>query len=288
MCGVTGKSAHDHHLDQTRSLRICPQWRGNRVKVTDVTDFICVRNISHYYPVGAEHHYTLQGIDFSVAQGSFVCILGPSGCGKSTLLNLLAGFLEPGEGSISIFGQEMDASSSTITDIKVVMQNANLFPWLTVRANVEFSLKMRGVPKAERSSTVGALLTLVGLADVGEKFPSQLSGGMQQRVSIARALAPDPKILLMDEPFGSLDAQMRRKMQLEITRIWSLTQKTVMFVTHDIIESVLLADSIVVLSSSPGRVKKIVPVTIPRPRERARAVYDLVFELEELVETVED
>ena len=253
-----------------------------------MTHFIHVRNISHYYPAGAEHHYTLQGIDFAVAQGSFVCILGPSGCGKSTLLNLLAGFLVPREGSISIFGQEMDASSATIKDIKVVMQQPNLFPWLTVRANVEFGLRMRGVPKAERTSAVSELLTLVGLAGVGEKFPSQLSGGMQQRVSIARALAPDPKILLMDEPFGALDAQMRRKMQLDITRIWSLTQKTVMFVTHDIIESVLLADSIVVLSGSPGRVKQIVPVTIPRPRERARAVYDLVVELEELVETVED
>ncbi len=253
-----------------------------------MTDIIRLRNVSHYYLAGAEHQYTLQGIDFAVAQGRFVCILGPSGCGKSTLLNLLAGFLAPREGSISISGQELNASSATGTDIKVVMQHANLFPWLTVRGNVEFGLRMRGVPKAERTSVVSQLLTLVGLTGVEEKFPSQLSGGMQQRVSIARALAPDPKILLMDEPFGALDAQMRRKMQLEITRIWAHTQKTVMFVTHDIVESVLLADSIVVLSGSPGRVKQIVPVTIPRPRERARAVYDLVFELEGLVETIED
>jgi ABC-type nitrate/sulfonate/bicarbonate transport system ATPase subunit len=247
-----------------------------------------LRNVSHYYLEGSERHYTLEGIDFSVEEGRFVCILGPSGCGKSTLLNLLAGFLVPCEGSISMFGQEMDASRAMIRDIKVVMQHANLFPWLTVQGNVEFGLRMRGVPKAERASVISELLTLVGLTGVEGKFPSQLSGGMQQRVSIARALAPDPKILLMDEPFGALDAQMRRKMQLEILRIWSLTKKTIVFVTHDIVESVLLADSIVVLSASPGRVKRIVPVSIARPRERARAVYDLVSELEGLVETVED
>ena len=253
-------------------------------KAIGVADLIHVSNVSHYYPSNTEPHYTVREIDFTVEEGSFVCILGPSGCGKTTLLNLLAGFIRPKEGSITILTDGSSVSPSTSKDIKVVMQHAHLFPWLTVRGNVEFGLRMRGSSKAERTTVVNQLLALVGLTGIDEKFPSQLSGGMQQRVSIARALAPDPKILLMDEPFGALDAQMRRKMQLEITRIWSLTRKTVMFVTHDILESVLLADSIVVLSGSPGTVKKIVPVPIPRPRERARSVYDLVFELEKMVD----
>jgi len=246
------------------------------------------RNVSHFYPVGSENHYTLRNIDFTVDQGSLICVLGPSGCGKTTLLNLLAGFISPCEGSIEVFGQQMALSSTTNKDIKVVMQHAHLFPWLTVESNVEFGLKMRGITKNLRIPAVRDMLKLVGLNDVGNKYPAQLSGGMQQRVSIARALVTDPKILLMDEPFGALDAQIRRKMQLEITRIWSLTHKTIFFVTHDIVESVLLADTIVILSATPGRIKKIVPVNIPRPRERVRAVYDLVLELEESVETVNE
>jgi NitT/TauT family transport system ATP-binding protein len=251
-----------------------------------VTELIRLHNVTHYYPEGGGRHYTLQGITFAVGEGEFVCILGPSGCGKSTLLNLLAGFLAPCEGAIRLAGDGGDERRATFRDIKVVMQHANLFPWLTVRGNVEFGLKMRGVDKPQREARVRDLLRLVGLVGVEAKFPSQLSGGMQQRVAIARALAPDPKILLMDEPFGALDAQMRRKMQSEVTRIWSLTKKTIVFVTHDIVESVLLADRIIVLSASPGRVKEVMPVAIDRPRERNRAVYDRVFELEQLVEEI--
>ena len=247
---------------------------------------IRLANVSHYYPDAQLRNYTVQGIDFSIEEGEFVCILGPSGCGKSTLLNLLAGFLAPSDGSIEVSGERVGESGASLRDIKVVMQDPNLFPWRTVQDNVEFGLQMRGVPKAERETLVGDLLRLVGLVGVGEKFPTQLSGGMQQRVAIARALAPDPKILLMDEPFGALDAQMRRRMQAEIIRIWSLTKKTIVFVTHDIVESVLLADRIVILSASPGRVKEIVPVPIERPRDRSRALYDLVLELEQFVEEV--
>ena len=247
---------------------------------------IRLANVSHYYPDAQLRNYTVQGIDFSIEEGEFVCILGPSGCGKSTLLNLLAGFLAPSDGSIEVSGERVGESGASLRDIKVVMQDPTLFPWRTVQDNVEFGLQMRGVPKAERETLVGDLLRLVGLVGVGEKFPTQLSGGMQQRVAIARALAPDPKILLMDEPFGALDAQMRRRMQAEIIRIWSLTKKTIVFVTHDIVESVLLADRIVILSASPGRVKEIVPVPIERPRDRSRALYDLVLELEQFVEEV--
>jgi ABC-type nitrate/sulfonate/bicarbonate transport system ATPase subunit len=251
-----------------------------------MAELIRVDNATHYYLDHGGRHYTLRGIDFGVAEGEFVCILGPSGCGKSTLLNILAGFLTPSEGSVAVAGERFGSSQAGLRDIKVVMQQPNLFPWLTVRRNVEFALRMRGMPKDERAARVRDLLQLVGLTGVEEKFPWQLSGGMQQRVAIARALAPDPRILLMDEPFAALDAQMRRRMQMEISRIWSLTGKTILFVTHDIQESALLADRVVVLSASPGRIKAIVPIALERPRERNRAVYDLVFELEQLVEEI--
>ena len=241
-----------------------------------------MQGVSHSYGSGTNQQDTLQDINFDVAEGEFVCILGPSGCGKSTLLNLLAGFITPSAGRIIMGANDHDGTAA-FQDIKVVMQHAHLFPWLTVRRNVEFGLRMRGDAKAERQSRVGELLRLVGLSGTEEKFPTHLSGGMQQRVAIARALAPNPRILLMDEPFGALDAQMRRRMQSELVQIREATGKTIIFVTHDIIESVLLADRIVVLTEGPGRVKKIVPIDISHPRERNRAVYDWVFELEQLL-----
>jgi NitT/TauT family transport system ATP-binding protein len=243
-------------------------------------NLIRLDSVSHYYGTEDDPQYTLRDVNFAVADGEFVCILGPSGCGKSTLLNLLVGFLTPSSGRIVM---AMDDRDTTVQNIKIVMQHAHLFPWLTVGGNVEFGLHMRGVEKAQRKSRVTELLDLMGLSGASEKYPIQLSGGMQQRVAIARALAPNPRILLMDEPFGALDAQMRRRMQLEIVRIRAITSKTIIFVTHDIIESVMLADRIVVLAASPGRIKKIVPVDIPHPRERNRAVYDLVLDLEQLL-----
>lgn len=247
-----------------------------------MNDIIRLDGVSHCYGSGADKQFTLQDLEFGVAEGEFVCILGPSGCGKSTLLNLLVGFIEPTDGQIVMPASSQGVVSS-FADIKVVMQHANLFPWLTVRKNVEFGLRMRGDDKAYCEARVSELLDLVGLQGTENKYPTHLSGGMQQRVAIARALAPDPKILLMDEPFGALDAQMRRRMQSEIVRIWQVTGKTIIFVTHDISESVLLADRIVVLTSSPGRVKDIVPIDIPHPRERDRTVYDRVFELEQML-----
>ncbi len=240
-----------------------------------MSDLIRLESVSHHY--GGQR--TLQDIDFSVADGEFVCILGPSGCGKSTLLNILAGFLSPTSGQVLLWARDDVVGH----DIKVVMQNAHLFPWLTVQRNVEFGLRMRGDAKETRDARVRELLSLVGLSGVERKFPVQLSGGMQQRVAIARALAPDPSILLMDEPFGALDAQLRRRMQAELVQIRAVTGKTIIFVTHDIVESVLLADRIVVLTSAPGRIKKIVSVDLEHPRERNRAVYDWVFELEQLL-----
>lgn len=245
-------------------------------------EIIRLDDVSHCYGNGTDKQFTLQNLEFSVDEGEFVCVLGPSGCGKSTLLNLLVGFIAPTSGQIVMPAGNQDAKQE-FADIKVVMQHAHLFPWLTVRKNVEFGLRMRGDDKAHREARVSELLSLVGLPGTEDKYPTHLSGGMQQRVAIARALAPDPSILLMDEPFGALDAQMRRRMQSEIVRIWQATGKTILFVTHDISESVLLADRIVVLTNSPGQVKDIMTVDIPHPRERNRAVYDRVFELEQLI-----
>jgi len=247
-----------------------------------VHEVIRLDAVSHCYGSGIDQQFTLQDLQFGVDKGEFVCVLGPSGCGKSTLLNLLVGFIAPTSGHIVMPTSHRDSKGS-FGDIKVVMQHAHLFPWLTVHKNVEFGLRMRGDEKTQREARVSELLSLVGLSGTEDKYPTHLSGGMQQRVAIARALAPDPSILLMDEPFGALDAQMRRRMQSEIIRIWKATGKTIIFVTHDIAESVLLANRIVVLTSSPGQVKEIVPIDIPHPRERDRAIYDRVFELEQLL-----
>ena len=245
-------------------------------------EIIKLISVNHFYGSGSDKQRTLENLDFSVSEGEFLCILGPSGCGKSTLLNLLVGFITPTSGEI-IVPHRNHIGDNPFADIKVVMQHANLFPWLNVLRNISFGLRMRGEGRARCKERVSELLDLVGLPGIEDKYPNQLSGGMQQRVAIARALAPDPKILLMDEPFGALDAQMRRRMQSEIIRIWRITGKTIIFVTHDISESVLLADRIVVLTRSPGQVKKIVSIDTPHPRERDRNIYDKVFELEQML-----
>lgn len=187
-------------------------------------------------------HRVLHGVDLEVSAGEFVILLGPSGCGKSTLLNLIAGFLAPSEGVLEVEGERT-----------MVFQNADaaLFPWLTVRENVEFGLKMRRVPVADRRHRAQGFVNLVGLTGHEDKLPSTLSGGMKQRVQLARVLAVEPQILLMDEPFGALDAMTRRLMQKELVRIWQETGKSVVFVTHDITEAVLLGQRIALMSLGP-------------------------------------
>jgi NitT/TauT family transport system ATP-binding protein len=209
--------------------------------------------------------HALDGVDLAVAEGEFFCLLGPTGCGKSTVLHLVAGFEKPSEGRIEVFGDEVDAPAA---DRGVVFQTElALFPWLTVAENVAFGLDMRGVARAERARVLDRNLELVGLAAHRAKFPRELSGGMKQRVQIARALANDPRILLMDEPFGALDAQTRRHLQGELVRIWGETRKTVVFVTHDIGEAIWLADRVGVMTRGPAaRVREIVTVDLPRPR----------------------
>jgi NitT/TauT family transport system ATP-binding protein len=208
----------------------------------------------------------LVDINLRIAEGEFVCLLGPSGCGKSTLLKIIAGLIPASSGRIAINGK---AVSGPGPERAVVFQDYALFPWMTVRDNVEFGLEARKLPAVERREVSSRLLKVVGLSDFADRFPHQLSGGMKQRVSIARALAVDPSLLLMDEPFGALDAQTRQLLQDELLRIWREYRKTVVFVTHSIEEAIYLSDRIVVMTARPGRVKQIVMVPEPRPRDMA-------------------
>ena len=205
----------------------------------------------------------LEKVSFEVPDQQFAVIVGPSGCGKSSLLYLTAGLSEPTEGDIYVGGQRVDGPGA---DRGMVFQSYTLFPWLTVRENVEFGLKRRGLPAAERKEIVDYYLNEVGLANFAGNYPKQLSGGMMQRVAIARALANDPQILLMDEPFGALDSQTRMQMQKLLLRVWDHSKKTVVFVTHDIDEAILLGDRVYVMGARPGRIKRILDVPIERPR----------------------
>jgi NitT/TauT family transport system ATP-binding protein len=206
----------------------------------------------------------LSGIDLEIRDGEFVSLLGPSGCGKSTLLKIMAGLLKASSGHITIDGVDVTGPGP---ERAMVFQDYALFPWMTVEANVEFGLEARGVPAEKRRATSQELLRVVGLGEFAKKYPHHLSGGMKQRVSIARALAVEPQILLMDEPFGALDAQTRSVLQEELLRIWKLYKKTVVFVTHSIEEAVYLSDRIVVMTARPGRIKTIVNVESERPRD---------------------
>jgi NitT/TauT family transport system ATP-binding protein len=198
--------------------------------------------------------------------GEFVCVLGPSGCGKTTLLRIIAGLEEPTSGKILLKNKEITGPGS---DRGMVFQEFGLFPWRSVRKNIEFGLEIRKIPKEERKAISDRYIDLVGLKGFETSHPNELSGGMKQRVGIARALANDPAILLMDEPFGALDAQTRNLMQKELLRIWSEMKKTVIFITHSVDEAVFVADRIVVMSARPGKIKSIFNVEWERPRDRA-------------------
>ncbi len=208
----------------------------------------------------------LSAFQLGVEEGEFVAILGPSGCGKSTLLNIVAGFLRPTAGRVLLDGREVTGPGA---DRGVVFQEHALFPWMRVIDNIAFGLRLRGVPRAERLAAAGRFVELVGLVGFERHWPRQLSGGMKQRVALARALANDPKVLLMDEPFGALDAQTRRTMQDELVKIWAAAKKTCLFVTHSIEEALLLADRVVTMTARPGRIKAIHGVGLPRPRDES-------------------
>lgn len=225
---------------------------------------VIIRELSKRYVTNDADILALSDIDLTVGEGEFVSLLGPSGCGKSTLLKIIAGLLPATAGRVEIHGAPVTAPGP---ERAVVFQEYALFPWMTVESNVEFGLEARGMPAAERHRVSAELLGVVGLSDFAKKFPHHLSGGMKQRVSIARALAVNPQILLMDEPFGALDAQTRSVMQEELLRIWRLYRKTVIFVTHSIDESIYLSDRIVVMTARPGRIKAIIDVKDARPRD---------------------
>ena len=206
----------------------------------------------------------LVDIDLDVGQAEFLAVVGASGCGKSTLLRLVAGLLAPTRGEVLIGGRRIDGPDP---GIGIVFQTPVLLPWRTVRRNVELQLDIRGISTPGARQHVDELLNLVGLSGFGDRKPYELSGGMQQRVSICRALIHDPSLLLMDEPFGALDALTREQMNLELQRIWMETRKTVLFITHSITEAVMLGDRVVVITPRPGRIMEIVPVRLPRPRD---------------------
>jgi NitT/TauT family transport system ATP-binding protein len=205
----------------------------------------------------------LQNIDLEIEQGEFVCIVGPSGCGKSTLLHLLAGLDRPTTGEITVDGKPVQGPG---TDRILLFQELGLFPWLSVRQNVEFGLKMAGVSRDERRDRARTFLRMVHLSHFEDHYIHQLSGGMKQRVALARSLALRPKILLMDEPFAALDAQTRDMLHDELERIWKETSPTVVFVTHNVREAVRLGDRVLLMSFRPGRIKSQFHVTLPRPR----------------------
>lgn len=202
-------------------------------------------------------------VSFTIEEGDFVAVLGPSGCGKTTILNIVAGFQKQTSGSVRVGGKDVTGPSP---ERGVVFQSFALFPWKTVLGNVVFGLRMRGVPRRDREPIAQRYLELVGLDGFERKFPHELSGGMQQRLGVARVLANEPAVMLMDEPFASVDAQTRRKLQEDLTAIFEANRPTVFFVTHDIEEAVFLADRVVVLSTRPSRVKEVVTVPLERPR----------------------
>lgn len=223
-----------------------------------------IQNLSIGFGQNATAHVAVQDFNLTIEPGEFVCLLGPSGCGKSTVLNALAGFFKPGAGSIQVDGKNVDKPGP---DRGMVFQQHSLFPWKTVLDNVAFGPLMTGATKSQAESLARTFLEVVGLSAYCDRFPNTLSGGMQQRVGIARALANYPSVLLMDEPFGALDAQTRHMMQENLLEIWSEFKNTVLFVTHDIDEAVYLGDRVIVMSAAPGRLLDDIAVDLPRPRD---------------------
>ena len=205
----------------------------------------------------------LNGVDLDIMENEFICVVGPSGCGKSTLLNIIAGLLEPTSGAVYVNGKKVEGTG---TERGVVFQQYALFPWLTVLKNVMFGLKLKGMSDAEAEKIAMKYIKMVELEDFVNSYPKELSGGMKQRVAIARAYAVQPEVLLMDEPFGALDAQTRTQLQSELVRTWQEEKKTCFFITHDVEEAIILATKVIVMSARPGRIKTIIDINLPYPR----------------------
>lgn len=234
-----------------------------------------LRGVTKVFSSEEEEIKALEDITLEVKPNEFLCIIGPSGCGKTTLLRLIAGLDQPSSGEIILDGKKV---RSTSPDRGMVFQEFSLFPWRTVLKNVTFGLEIKGYDKQEREKIAKEFIELVGLKGFENRYPYELSGGMKQRVAIARALAPNPAVLLMDEPFGSVDAQTRNILQEELLEIWERTKKTILFVTHSVDEAVYLADRIVVMSARPGRILECVNIDIKRPRKRTSMEANVIRE----------
>ncbi|MGJ5081681.1 ABC transporter ATP-binding protein [Bradyrhizobium sp. HKCCYLS3013] len=247
---------------------------------------LVIDNVTRIFPARRGHAPTraLEPVELTIGNNDFVTILGPSGCGKSTLLRIVAGLDHPTSGKVLLDGREVTGPGA---DRGMVFQSYTLFPWLTVRENIAFGLRERGVPESERNAIADRFIQQIGLKGFENHWPKQLSGGMQQRCAIARALANDPKILLLDEPFGALDNQTRVLMQEMLLGIWERDQKTVLFVTHDIEEAIFLGSRVLVMSARPGRIKADIKIELPHPRSyKVKTSPEFVALKERLVEEI--
>lgn len=226
---------------------------------------VSAKNVSKLYATANGVNWALDDVSLDIAPGEFVCAIGASGCGKTTLLNMLAGFVEPSQGTLQFNNAPLQGAGP---DRGVVFQEYALFPWLTARRNVEFGLRLNGMDRTARRKEADRLLDLVGLSRAADSYPFELSGGMRQRIAVARALATKPKLLLMDEPFAAIDALTRTMLQEELVKLWKELGISVFFITHNIEEAVFLGQRVVVMSAHPGRIKEIVNVDLPYPRHR--------------------
>ncbi len=237
---------------------------------------LSVKNLTKiYHTEEGDKVVALSNVNLDVADKEFVCFIGPSGCGKTTLLRITAGLEKPDSGTLTVNNEPIKGPGP---DRGMVFQEYSLFPWRTVLRNITFSLEMKKIPKIEREKISREFLELVGLSKFADSYPHELSGGMKQRVAIARALVNDPDVLLMDEPFGAVDAQTRNRLQHELLNIWEKKKKTVLFITHSVDEAVFLADKVVVFTARPGRIKEVISVDLPRPRERTSYEANVVRE----------
>jgi NitT/TauT family transport system ATP-binding protein len=259
--------AEDDRLELPSYLDHSPEVRRRIESLGARPVVMSVESLGRDFDANGVRTTALSRVSFEVRQREFISVIGPSGCGKSTLIRILAGLDYPTSGTVRLDGRAVQGPGA---DRGMVFQSYTLFPWLTVKKNVTFGLKMKGVPRAAAERVALEWLAVVGLADAADKYPGQLSGGMKQRVAIARALANEPRILLMDEPFGALDAQTRCSMQAHLLRIWEAVDVTVLFITHDLEEAVYLSDRIVVLGANPGRIVEIIDVPVSRPRSPAQ------------------
>ena len=228
--------------------------RGIKVKID---------NVEKIYEGRKGRMVALNGVSLDIKENEFICVVGPSGCGKSTLLNIIAGLLDATSGAVYVDGKKVEGTG---TERGVVFQQYALFPWLTVIKNVMFGLKLKGMSDAEAREVAMKYIRMVDLEEFVDSYPKELSGGMKQRVAIARAYAVQPEVLLMDEPFGALDAQTRTQLQTELLKTWEEEQKTCSFITHDVEEAIVLATRVVIMSARPGRIRDIVDIDIPYPR----------------------